>query len=166
LHPIYLNATMPIKEALAELRALGPGGSLSYRALTRKHGCCRSTLTRQQKQLVASHDDKALSQRLIHPRDGAELVQYIAGLTERHMMPTRQMIRGFATPLAGKEPSDTWVTDLLKRHTDRLLTGWTTPMEAGRHKADSYEIYRHYFDLAHAKMAEDDLQPENMHNMD
>jgi hypothetical protein len=113
---------MPVKEALAELRALKPGESFSYRALAKKYGCCRSTLTRQHKQEVASHEDKALSQQLIHPRDEEELVQYIARLTERHLMPTRQMIRNFATPLAGKEPSDTWVSDLLRRHTDRLLT--------------------------------------------
>jgi hypothetical protein len=76
------------------------------------------------------------------------------------------MIKNFATPLAGREPSDTWVTDFLKRYTDRLLTAWTTPMEAGRYEADSYEKYRYYFDLAHAKMAEYDLQPENTYNMD
>ena len=157
---------MPVKEALAELRALKPGESFSYRALAKKYGCCRSTLTRQHKQEVASHEDKALSQRLIHPRDEEELVQYIARLTERHLMPTRQMIRNFATPLAGKEPSDTWVSDLLRRHTDRLLTAWTTPMEAGRHQADSYEKYRCYFDLVHSKMAQYELLPENTYNMD
>jgi hypothetical protein len=39
-------------------------------------------------------------------------------------------------------------------------------MEAGRHTADSYEKYPHCFDLAYAKMAEDDLQPKNMYNID
>jgi hypothetical protein len=36
---------------------------------------------------------------ILHPRDEAELVQYIRGLTERHIPPTRQMIINSATPL-------------------------------------------------------------------
>jgi hypothetical protein len=81
-------------------------------------------------------------------------------------MPTRQMIRNFATPLAGREPSDAWVTRLLNRHSDQLITAWTTAMEAGRHEADSYGKYRAYFNLVHPKMAQYELLPENTYNMD
>jgi hypothetical protein len=45
----------------------------------------------------------------------AELVQYIRGLTERHLMPIKQMIKNFATPILGKEPSNNWVTHFLNQ---------------------------------------------------
>ncbi|KAF2627122.1 hypothetical protein BU25DRAFT_307888, partial [Macroventuria anomochaeta] len=94
-----------IKSALDEINKLPSGASFSYRALTKKHGCWRSTLTRQHKHQVVSHEQKSVNQRLLHPRDEEELVLYICSLTERFLMPTRQMIQNFATPLAGREPS-------------------------------------------------------------
>jgi hypothetical protein len=76
------------------------------------------------------------------------------------------MIRNSATPLAGRKPSDAWVTRLLNCHSGRLITTWTTLLKAGRHKADSYEKYRVYFNLADPKMAQYELLPENTYNMD
>jgi hypothetical protein len=61
---------------------------------------------------------------------------------------------------------DAWVTRLLNCHSGRLITTWTTLMKAGRHKADSYEKYRVYFNLADPKMAQYELLPENTYNMD
>ena len=121
---------------------------------------------RQHKGEAAPHEEKAEHQHLLHPRDEAELVEYIRGLTERHLMPTRQMIINFATPLCDWEPSDSWVTRFLHRHHDTLLTAWSTPMESVRHKADSSEKYNQYFTLLHQKMAEHEVLPENTYNMD
>ena len=123
-------------------------------------------MMRQHKGQAVPHEQKVEDQRLLHPRDEAELVEYIRGLTERHLMPTRQMIINFATPFCGWEPSDSWVTRLLHRHSDTLLTAWSTPMESVRHQADSGEKYKQYFDLLHRKMAEHKVLPENTYNMD
>ncbi|KAF2621503.1 hypothetical protein BU25DRAFT_354172, partial [Macroventuria anomochaeta] len=71
---------------------------------------------------------------LMHPRNEAELVQYIRGLTEQHLMPTRQMLKNFAAPVIGREPSKFWVTDFLNHNKDTLITAWTTPMEKDHHK--------------------------------
>ena len=157
---------MPLEEGLAELDSLRPREKFSYQALARKHGCCRLTLSRQHQGRVVSHKQKAEDQRILHPRDKAELVQYIRGLTERHLMPTRQMIVNFTTPLARWEPSDRWVTRLLYHHPDELLTAWSTPMEAVRHHADTHDKYSQYFTLLHHKIAERDILPENTYNMD
>ena len=93
---------MSVKEAVAEGRATRHRDDFSYTKLADKHGVTRSTLTRQLNGECASKEDQALSQRLMHPSDEAELVQYIRGLTERHLMPTRQMLKNFATPVIGK----------------------------------------------------------------
>ena len=97
---------MPVKEALAEIDSLRPGEQFSYRALAKKHSCSRSTLMRQHKGQAVPHEQKVEDQRLLHPRDEAELVEYIRGFTERHLMSTRQIIINFATPFCGWEPSD------------------------------------------------------------
>ena len=90
---------MPVKDALAEAGAAGQGEGLSYTKLAEKHGVVRSTLTRQLKGKSASKKDQALKQRLLHPHNEAEVLQYIRELTKRHLMPTRQMIINFVTPL-------------------------------------------------------------------
>lgn len=102
----------------------------------------------------------------INRRDEVEVVEYVRELTKRHLMPTRQMVINFVAPLCCWEPSERWITRFLDRHADILLNAWTTPMEAGRHHADSSEKYRVYFELLHSKMAEYDVLPENTYNMD
>jgi hypothetical protein len=104
---------MSVKAAIKELRAADSDEDISYRKLAKKHHICRSTLARQAQGIHALRDDSALNRRLLHLRDEAELVKYIRGLTERHLMPTRQMIVNFATPLCAWEPSESWVTCLL-----------------------------------------------------
>ncbi|KAF2626072.1 hypothetical protein BU25DRAFT_100752 [Macroventuria anomochaeta] len=68
-------------------------------------------------------------------------------------MPTRQMLKNFATPVIGREPSKSWVTDFLNRNKDTLITAWTTPMEKDCHRANCGEKYRLYFELLHRKLA-------------
>lgn len=157
---------MPVKEALEEIEQMSSDNEFSYQKLAEKHSCWRSTLTRQHKRETPTHEAKALNQRLMHPRDEAELVRYIKGLTEQHLMPTRQMIKNFAAPIVGREPADNWVTRFLNRNKDTLITAWTTPMEPGRHKADSGEKYRLYFELLHQKMDQYNVEPAHTYNMD
>ena len=157
---------MPVKEALAELNSLRLGEHFSYRALAKKHGCSRATLSRQHRGEVTPQDKAINSQRLLHPHDEAELVKYIRGLTKRHLTPTRQMIINFTAPLCAWPPSESWVTRFLNRHQDELINAWTTPMESSRHKADSAEKYKLYFQLLHLKIKEHEVLPENTYNMD
>ena len=161
-----IHATITVKEALKEIDSLRPGEHFSYWGLAKKHGCSRTTLTRLHKGQATPQEEAINSQRLLHPRDEAELIQYIRGLTERHLMPTRQMIINFAAPLCRWEPSDSWVTRLLNRNQDHLITAWTAPMETNRHDADSGDKYCLYFQLLHLKIEEREVLPENTYNMD
>ncbi|KAF1351746.1 hypothetical protein EJ07DRAFT_183649 [Lizonia empirigonia] len=113
---------MSVKEAVAEGRATRHRDNFQYTKLAEKHGVTRSTLTRQLNGECASKEDQALKQQLMHPRDEAELVQYIRGLTEQHLMPTRQMLKNFAAPIIGREPLDSWVTNFINRNSNTLIT--------------------------------------------
>lgn len=105
---------MTLEEALAEIDVADSDKDISYTKLAEKHSVWRSTLSRRDQGIHASRVDDALNRRLMHPpRDEEELVQYIVGLAERHLMPTRQMIKNFATPIVKKEPGDSWVTRFL-----------------------------------------------------
>lgn len=157
---------MTLESAIEEIEAAREGEQLSYNKLAEKHGVTRSTLTRRVKGDHASVQTSGLNKRLLHPHDEAEVVKYCRELTRRHLMPTRQMIINFITPLCPWEPSQSWVTRFLHRNRDTLITAWTTPMETSRHEADSSDKYRLYFDLLHGKMVEHDIQPENTYNMD
>ncbi|KAF1364092.1 hypothetical protein EJ07DRAFT_69805, partial [Lizonia empirigonia] len=125
--------------------------SISYTHLAEKHSVVRSTLTRREQGLSVSREEKAIAQRLLTPTQESELVQYIEGLTERHLPPTRTMIKNFATEIAQKESSDSWVTDFLHRNRNQLISQWATAMDSNRHSADSWQKYKQYFDLMHCK---------------
>jgi hypothetical protein len=157
---------MTLEAALAEIKSLKQGESFSYRFLAKKHSVSRTTLAAhhqgQRTTRAGAHDQL----RLLSQRDEAELVKYIRSLTEKHCPPTRQMIINFATPLCKWEPSEAWVTRLIHRHNDHLLTAWTTPMEGNRHEADNGERYRLYFGLLSKKVAEFEVEPKNTYNMD
>lgn len=76
------------------------------------------------------------------------------------------MIVNSATPLCRWEPSYSWVTRLLRRYPDTLITAWTTPMDTNHHNPDNTERYCAYFELLHTKITEFDVLPENTYNMD
>ena len=157
---------MSLEEAVTERRAADTDKPIPYTHLAEKHGVVRSTLTRREQGLSVSREQKAIAQRLLTPTQEGELVEYIEGLTERHLPPTRTMIKNFASEIAGKEPSDSWVTDFLHRNRDHLISQWATAMDSDRHTADSWEKYKQYFDLMHRKMQQYLIQPENTYNMD
>ena len=97
---------MSLEEAVTERRAAEAGKPIPYNQLAEKHGVVRSTLTRREQGLSVSREEKAIAQRLLTPTQESELVRYIEGLTERHLPPTRTMIKNFAAEIAQKEPSD------------------------------------------------------------
>jgi hypothetical protein len=111
-----------LKEAPAEIDSLGPRDTFSYWSPAKKHSIARTTLRAHHRGEATSRAESVDRQRLLPQRDEVELVKYIRSLTEKHCPPTRQMIINFATPLCRWEPSDTWVTRLIHRHNDHLLT--------------------------------------------
>lgn len=156
---------MLMNEVFAAIDRLKPGERFPYQALAKKYGCCRTTLSRRHKRQTVSHEQKSENQRILHPHNKAELVQYIRELTKRYL-PTRQTIVRFATPLLPWEPSNRWVSRLLHQHPNTLITHWSAPVEQVRHQADSHEKYSRYFTFLHRKIDEKDIEPGNTYDMD
>ena len=130
---------MTLDAALSYIQSLKEGESFSYRQLAKKYSISRTTLSTHHQGLRKTVKDAHDNQRLLHPREEAELVKYVKSFTEKHCPPTRQMIINFATPLCSWEPSDRWVSRVIHRHPNDLTTAWTTPMESTRHAADNCE---------------------------
>ncbi|KAF1975308.1 hypothetical protein BU23DRAFT_409832, partial [Bimuria novae-zelandiae CBS 107.79] len=91
-------------------------------------------------------------QQKLTPQQEEELVQYIKRLTERHMPPTREMIQNFASTIAKEPVSESWVTRFINRHSIHLISQWAVGMDSNRHKANSVDKYRLFFNLLHSKM--------------
>jgi hypothetical protein len=97
---------MSLEEAVTERRVADTDKPILYTHLAEKHSVVRLTLTRQEQGLSVSREEKAIAQQLLTPTQELELVQYIEGLTKRHLLPIRTMIKNFAAEIAHREPSD------------------------------------------------------------
>jgi hypothetical protein len=76
------------------------------------------------------------------------------------------MIRNFASSLARKDVSESWVTRFLNRNSSHLISRWQTGMDRKRQKADSGAKYSLYFELLHNKIREYSVEPTHIFNMD
>jgi transposase-like protein len=156
----------PIDDAIAEIESLEPGESFSYRALAKKYGVVRSTLTRRHQALTTTRAASALNRRKLHPDQERALVRYIEKLTERRIPPTRAMIQNFASEIAKEPVSESWVTRFINQYSDQLISRWVTGMDRDRHNADSASKYKLYFELLQAKITEYNILLSNTYNMD
>ena len=141
----------PIQEAIAEIELREPGKSFSYQQLAKKYGINRCTLDRRHKGLTEAHGVKHLS---LHPQHEIELVRYIQTLTERLLPPTREMMQRFASDLAGKPVSESWVDRFIRRHPNHLISAYSKGMSKLRCNADSGAKYSLYFKLLVKKIEE------------
>ena len=76
------------------------------------------------------------------------------------------MIRNFASAIAKEEVSESWVTRFINGHSIHLISQWTVGMDSNRHKADSGDKYRLYFQLLHGKIDQYQIDPRHTYNMD
>jgi hypothetical protein len=76
------------------------------------------------------------------------------------------MLQNFGSAVAKWEVSDSWITQFLHRHADKLTTKWSAGMDRERHLADSKRKYEMYFNLLHSKMREHGINERNTYNMD
>ena len=104
--------------------------------------------------------------RAIPPQQELELVQYITELHKVGLSPTREMIRNFASEVAGRELHISWVDRFLHRHPDHLMLRFGPKIDRVRHHADSLDKYDLYFDLLHQKMEQYNIQSRLTFNMD
>jgi hypothetical protein len=153
----------PIQEAIAEIESREPGDKFSYQAIAKKHGVARMTLMRRHRGETEAYGVRNLS---LHPQHEKELVRYIDTLTERRLPPTKEMIQRFASDLAGKPVSESWVDRFIRRHPNHLISAHSKGMSKLRCNADSGAKYSLYFKLLVEKIEEYNVQPSHIFNMD
>jgi hypothetical protein len=153
----------PIQEAIEYIESREPGDDFSYNKVAAQFGVERSTLARRHQGV---HERRGVSHRSLHPEHEAELVRYIKTLTERRLPPTKVMVQQFASQLAGKQVSESWVSRFLRRHPNHLISRSGKAMAKERTKADSGAKYSLYFKLLHKKIEEYNVQPIHIFNMD
>ena len=155
-----------LKEAFAECNSYECEDDIPWQKTADKHGVVRSTLTRKYRGQTASREEAGLARRTLPPQAEDKLVDYIDKLTEAHLPPTREMVQNFASDIAGKRVSMSWVDRMIHRRSDELTPQWSTSMDRQRHAADSHDKYQKYFDLLSEKIKFYDVEPENTYNMD
>jgi hypothetical protein len=155
-----------MEEAIAALESLSEGEHFTYQEIADRYGVNRSTLSRRYRGVQRSMNEYAVSKQLLSPNQEEELVNYIIGLTERGLPPTKEMIQSFARTVVKKEVGEGWILRFVERNKDALISKWTTGMDRNRHQADSEHNYSLYFDLLEFKMNEYSILPENTYNMD
>jgi hypothetical protein len=151
-----------IQEVVEDIESRELGASFSYSQVAKKYGVNRCTLARRHQ---CKTQPNKLAQLSLHPQQGTELLRYITTLTERRTPPSRAMIRNFASSLASREVSESWVTRFINRNPTHLISRWQTGMDRDRHKADSEAKYSLYFELLHDKINKYDIQPSHIFNM-
>jgi transposase-like protein len=156
----------PIKAAITAIESQEPGASFSYRKIAKEYGVALSTLTRRHQGVTQARADTDSTRRNLSPQQELELLRYIRGLTKRGLPPTRQMIQSFASTIAKKEVSLSWVDRFVRRHPESLISRWTTGIDSNRHKADSLGKYEDYFQLLQQKIGQYQIETQHIYNMD
>jgi hypothetical protein len=156
----------PMDKAIEEIESLEEGETFRYAKIAKKYGVVRTTLMRRHKGITASSAASHVPAQKLNPQQEAELVKYIEGLTARRLQPTRDMVRNFASAIAKEDVGKTWVTRFINRHRKDIESHWTAGMDQDRHKADSEEKYRLFFQLLLEKMEQYRIQPQHLYNMD
>ncbi|KAF1953258.1 hypothetical protein CC80DRAFT_420573, partial [Byssothecium circinans] len=95
-----------------------------------------------------------------------ELVQYIGRLTDRGLLPIKEMIRNFGLQIAKKELRVHWANHFIQRHAKEALGAIATRMDRVRHQADLGIKYEQFFQLLLEKIKEYDIEPRHTYNMD
>jgi hypothetical protein len=157
---------MGLQEALAECDTFASGDEIPWSKIAENHGVVRSTLTRTWRGETRSRKEQAIAQQKLTLQQEEELVKYIEELTARHIPPAREMVANFASAVAQKPVSDSWVTRFINKYSIHLISQYSTGMDADRHNADSYMKYELYFNLLQRKIAQYKVNAEHTYNMD
>jgi hypothetical protein len=87
-------------------------------------------------------------------------------LSGEGLSPTRARIRNFASFLAKKDVSERWVGRFLKKCSGLITNKYVKGMDPNRHRADSYDNSRQYFELLHFKISKYNITPDRIDYMD
>ena len=152
--------------ALAAIESLEPGEQFTYAEIAKRFGVNRSTLSRRHRGVTQSNDAALHDRQFLNTTQEERLVAYIEGLCERGLPPTLQMVRNFASEIGGRPAGKSWPSRFVERHKLKLISRWTTGMDATRHKADSAFKYTLYFELLKRKIEQYSIDSRHIYNMD
>jgi hypothetical protein len=156
----------PVFHALQDARAATSDGKIYYQKVADQTGLSRSTLSRRDRRVTVPRAAADQQYRKLDVQQEREFCEYIEELTERHLPPTRQMVRNFASALAHESVGETWVTDFLDRNSNTLLSKWTSAMDKVRHAADNSEKYKACVTLLHTRITQYNVRAADTYNMD
>ncbi|OAK94627.1 hypothetical protein IQ06DRAFT_353064 [Phaeosphaeriaceae sp. SRC1lsM3a] len=155
-----------IDKAIEDMESHESGPQFPYTKYARKWGVDRSTLSRRHRgvsrSVTAAHD----TQKNLSTTQQQELVEYITKLSEQGLAPTREMIRNFASNIAGKRVSESWVTRFINAFNIHLISRWAAPMDRSRHIADHRLKYKQYYDELYHKISHYNVEQRLTWNMD
>jgi len=80
--------------------------------------------------------------------------------------PTARIVANIAAEMAGREPSKNWSSRFVDRNRDQLDSRYLTTLDLSRHKADSRESFKQYFNIVGHKIEEYGITADNIYNMD
>jgi hypothetical protein len=95
-----------ILSAIEFLKSRELGEHFSYIKVAAQFGVNRSTLSRRHQRVIEPLNVKNSNQQALRPQQELELVQYIEKLTKRGLLPTREMIKNFASSIAHQQVSE------------------------------------------------------------
>jgi hypothetical protein len=110
-----------MKKPVAEAHATRHRDDFSYQGVADEHVVWRSSLARPLNEVCVSNEDQPLKQRVVSPR-GEELAVNIKEFVERHLLPTRQMVKNLAAPVIGKKLCESRLARFLSRNKDTPFT--------------------------------------------
>jgi transposase len=154
-----------ILNAIEAIESREDHASFSYRKVANQFGVDRTTVLRHYQGIQGSNEEMGKAQQLLSPQQELELVQYIERRTMQGLLPTREIVQNLGSAVAKLEVLQSWVTQFLHRHADKLTTKWSTGINCDQHKADSGNKYKLYLDLLHGKMQEYGIDKRNKYNM-
>ncbi|OAF99389.1 uncharacterized protein CC84DRAFT_1104360 [Paraphaeosphaeria sporulosa] len=114
----------------------------SDRQVAKDYGVVVSTLTRRHQGITQAGAAANSTRRSLSQQQEVELLQYIKQLTKRGLPPTRQMLQSFASNIAKKQVSMSWVDRFRRRNKESLISQWTAGIDNNRHEADSLAKYK------------------------
>ncbi|KAF2176049.1 DDE-domain-containing protein [Zopfia rhizophila CBS 207.26] len=152
-----------IEAALADLESQDRP---NYSATAKKYNVDRSTLSRRHRGVTVSREGYIESISILTKEQENNLISYIRKLTAMSLPPTNAMVENFIHDLTGHWVHKDFVTGWWKKHSDILGSSYLTLIDLQRIKADNNFLYGRYFDFVKKKIAEYDIQPHNMYNMD
>ena len=139
-----------IEAALADLRLQDKP---NIQATANKYSVNRLTLSRRFNQVTTSREDIYDQQRVLSTIQLKELIKYINELTERGLPPINAIVYNLTAKILGKQPGNYQIARQLATYKNNLKTGYLSPINTVRKKANSALYYSLYFKLIGRKLA-------------